>query len=95
MNDKQNYIFLILFCSNNYADDNSDRCFIACVCISFLPQLTETLSESSYYSPQKVKSREVLCLEQQGITIEVRPYFCVLTLLTRLKKSTSNNIYEY
>lgn len=36
-------------------------------------QLTETQSESSYYSPQKVKSREVLCLEQEGITIEVRP----------------------
>lgn len=38
-------------------------------------QLTETQSESSYYSPQKVKSREVLCLEQEGITIEVRHLF--------------------
>ncbi|XP_076852693.1 intermembrane lipid transfer protein VPS13B-like [Brachyhypopomus gauderio] len=27
-------------------------------------------SESSYYSPQKVKSREVLCVEQEGITVE-------------------------
>lgn len=35
-------------------------------------KLTETQSESSYYSPQKVKSREVLCLEQEGMTIEVR-----------------------
>ncbi|KAF3840421.1 hypothetical protein F7725_019138 [Dissostichus mawsoni] len=41
--------------------------------------LTETQSESSYYSPQKVKSREVLCVEQEGITIEVlmmgEPFF--------------------
>ena len=36
------------------------------------PQLTETQSESSYYSPQKVKSSEVLCVEQEGITVEVR-----------------------
>lgn len=41
-----------------------------CDCPS-VSQLTETQSESSYYSPQKVKSREVLCLEQEGITIEV------------------------
>ncbi|KAK1806749.1 hypothetical protein P4O66_005249 [Electrophorus voltai] len=34
------------------------------------PQLTEGSSESSYYSPQKVKSREVLCVEQEGITVE-------------------------
>lgn len=40
-------------------------------CLLF--QLTETQSESSYYSPQKVKSREVLSLEQEGITIEVKP----------------------
>ncbi|KPP76787.1 hypothetical protein Z043_103836, partial [Scleropages formosus] len=32
--------------------------------------LTESQADSSYYSPQKVKSREVLCLEQEGITIE-------------------------
>ncbi|XP_035381767.1 vacuolar protein sorting-associated protein 13B isoform X2 [Electrophorus electricus] len=33
-------------------------------------KLTEGSSESSYYSPQKVKSREVLCVEQEGITVE-------------------------
>ncbi|XP_072317747.1 intermembrane lipid transfer protein VPS13B-like isoform X5 [Eucyclogobius newberryi] len=42
-------------------------------------KLTETQSESSYYSPQKVKSKEVLCLEKEGITIEVlmmgEPFF--------------------
>ncbi|XP_024917375.1 vacuolar protein sorting-associated protein 13B isoform X2 [Cynoglossus semilaevis] len=50
-----------------------------CTKASIVFKLTETLSESSYYSPQKVKSREVLCLEQQGITIEVlmmgEPFF--------------------
>lgn len=49
-----------------------------------LSQLTETHSESSYYSPQKVKSREVLCLEQQGITIEVRFYILILTLIPEI-----------
>ncbi|XP_028837760.1 vacuolar protein sorting-associated protein 13B isoform X2 [Denticeps clupeoides] len=42
-------------------------------------KLTETQSESSYYSPQKVKSREVLCVEQEGITVEAlmkgEPFF--------------------
>ncbi|XP_029101804.1 vacuolar protein sorting-associated protein 13B isoform X3 [Scleropages formosus] len=42
-------------------------------------KLTESQADSSYYSPQKVKSREVLCLEQEGITIEVlmmgEPFF--------------------
>ncbi|XP_060756090.1 intermembrane lipid transfer protein VPS13B-like isoform X4 [Neoarius graeffei] len=33
-------------------------------------KLTESSSESSYYSPQKVKSQEVLCVEQEGITVE-------------------------
>ena len=28
-------------------------------------------AESSYYSPQKVKSKEVLCWEQEGTTVEV------------------------
>ncbi|XP_035483205.1 vacuolar protein sorting-associated protein 13B-like isoform X11 [Scophthalmus maximus] len=50
-----------------------------CTKASVTFKLTETHSESSYYSPQKVKSREVLCLEQQGITIEVlmmgEPFF--------------------
>uniref|UniRef100_A0A3Q3JG19 Vacuolar protein sorting 13 homolog B n=1 Tax=Monopterus albus TaxID=43700 RepID=A0A3Q3JG19_MONAL len=50
-----------------------------CTKASVTFKLTETQSESSYYSPQKVKSREVLCLEQQGITIEVlmmgEPFF--------------------
>ncbi|KAF3691535.1 Vacuolar protein sorting-associated protein 13B Cohen syndrome protein 1 [Channa argus] len=50
-----------------------------CTKASITFKLTETQSESSYYSPQKVKSREVLCLEQQGITIEVlmmgEPFF--------------------
>ncbi|XP_010116993.1 PREDICTED: vacuolar protein sorting-associated protein 13B-like, partial [Chlamydotis macqueenii] len=34
-------------------------------------KLTETQAESSYYSPQKVKSREVICWEQEGTTVEV------------------------
>ncbi|XP_044063064.1 vacuolar protein sorting-associated protein 13B-like isoform X9 [Siniperca chuatsi] len=50
-----------------------------CTKASLTFKLTETQSESSYYSPQKVKSREVLCLEQEGITIEVlmmgEPFF--------------------
>ncbi|XP_058503196.1 intermembrane lipid transfer protein VPS13B-like isoform X1 [Solea solea] len=50
-----------------------------CTKASITFKLTETHSESSYYSPQKVKSREVLCMEQQGITIEVlmmgEPFF--------------------
>uniref|UniRef100_A0A3Q1EP45 Vacuolar protein sorting 13 homolog B n=1 Tax=Acanthochromis polyacanthus TaxID=80966 RepID=A0A3Q1EP45_9TELE len=50
-----------------------------CTKASVTFKLTETQSESSYYSPQKVKSREFLCLEQEGITIEVlmmgEPFF--------------------
>ncbi|XP_073341098.1 intermembrane lipid transfer protein VPS13B-like isoform X3 [Pagrus major] len=50
-----------------------------CTKASVTFKLTETQSESSYYSPQKVKSREVLCLEQEGMTIEVlmmgEPFF--------------------
>ncbi|XP_047218016.1 vacuolar protein sorting-associated protein 13B-like isoform X4 [Girardinichthys multiradiatus] len=50
-----------------------------CTKASITFKLTDTESESSYYSPQKVKSREVLCLEQEGITIEVlmmgEPFF--------------------
>ncbi|XP_075069965.1 intermembrane lipid transfer protein VPS13B isoform X2 [Mixophyes fleayi] len=42
-------------------------------------KLTEMQAESSYYSPQKVKSREVLRWEQEGTTIEVlmkgEPFF--------------------
>ncbi|NWR73000.1 VP13B protein, partial [Centropus unirufus] len=34
-------------------------------------KLTETQAESSYYSPQKVKSKEVICWEQEGTTVEV------------------------
>ncbi|NXA45453.1 VP13B protein, partial [Nothocercus julius] len=34
-------------------------------------KLTEMQSESSYYSPQKVKSKEVICWEQEGTTVEV------------------------
>lgn len=30
-------------------------------------------AENSYYSPQKVKSKEVLCWEQEGTTVEVTP----------------------
>ncbi|XP_023127242.2 intermembrane lipid transfer protein VPS13B isoform X3 [Amphiprion ocellaris] len=50
-----------------------------CTKASVTFKLTETQSESSYYSPQKVKSREFLCLEQEGITVEVlmmgEPFF--------------------
>ncbi|XP_072572926.1 intermembrane lipid transfer protein VPS13B isoform X4 [Paramormyrops kingsleyae] len=50
-----------------------------CTKASVTFKLTETQAESSYYSPQKVKSREVLCLEEEGITIEVlmmgEPFF--------------------
>ncbi|KAJ8013405.1 hypothetical protein DPEC_G00052920 [Dallia pectoralis] len=42
-----------------------------CTKASVTFKVTELQAESSYYSPQKVKSSEVLCLEQQGITIEV------------------------
>nr|XP_015804809.2 intermembrane lipid transfer protein VPS13B isoform X1 [Nothobranchius furzeri] len=50
-----------------------------CTKASIIFKLTDTQSESSYYSPQKVRSKEVLCLEQEGITIEVlmmgEPFF--------------------
>nr|XP_020025751.1 vacuolar protein sorting-associated protein 13B isoform X2 [Castor canadensis] len=42
-------------------------------------KITEMQAESSYYSPQKVKSKEVLCWEQEGTTIEAlmmgEPFF--------------------
>uniref|UniRef100_A0A2K5RNX2 Vacuolar protein sorting 13 homolog B n=1 Tax=Cebus imitator TaxID=2715852 RepID=A0A2K5RNX2_CEBIM len=42
-------------------------------------KLTEVQAESSYYSPQKVKSKEVLCWEQEGTTVEAlmmgEPFF--------------------
>nr|XP_014343547.1 PREDICTED: vacuolar protein sorting-associated protein 13B [Latimeria chalumnae] len=42
-------------------------------------KLTEMQAESSYYSPQKVKSKEILCWEQEGTTVEVlmsgEPFF--------------------
>ncbi|KAM9436061.1 intermembrane lipid transfer protein VPS13B [Clarias gariepinus] len=41
-----------------------------CTKASITFKLTESSSESSYYSPQKVKSQEVLCVEQEGITVE-------------------------
>ncbi|KAK2095467.1 Vacuolar protein sorting-associated protein 13B [Saguinus oedipus] len=44
-----------------------------------LTNLTEVQAESSYYSPQKVKSKEVLCWEQEGTTVEAlmmgEPFF--------------------
>ncbi|XP_041963297.1 vacuolar protein sorting-associated protein 13B-like [Alosa sapidissima] len=50
-----------------------------CTKASVTFKLTETQAESSYYSPQKVKSREVLCVEQEGITVEAlmkgEPFF--------------------
>ncbi|XP_059103244.1 intermembrane lipid transfer protein VPS13B isoform X2 [Peromyscus eremicus] len=42
-------------------------------------KLTEMQAESSYYSPQKVRSKEVLCWEQEGTTVEAlmmgEPFF--------------------
>uniref|UniRef100_F6T123 Vacuolar protein sorting 13 homolog B n=1 Tax=Ornithorhynchus anatinus TaxID=9258 RepID=F6T123_ORNAN len=42
-------------------------------------KLTEMQTENSYYSPQKVKSKEVICWEQEGTTIEAlmmgEPFF--------------------
>uniref|UniRef100_A0A2K6GSD1 Vacuolar protein sorting 13 homolog B n=1 Tax=Propithecus coquereli TaxID=379532 RepID=A0A2K6GSD1_PROCO len=42
-------------------------------------KLTEMQAESSYYSPQKVKSKEILCWEQEGTTVEAlmmgEPFF--------------------
>ncbi|XP_073702990.1 intermembrane lipid transfer protein VPS13B [Garra rufa] len=50
-----------------------------CTKASVTFKLTESCSESSYYSPQKVKSREVLSVEQEGITVEAlmmgEPFF--------------------
>ncbi|XP_051922637.1 intermembrane lipid transfer protein VPS13B-like isoform X3 [Hippocampus zosterae] len=50
-----------------------------CTKASVTFKLTESQAESSYYSPQKVKSKEVLGLEQEGITLEVlmkgEPFF--------------------
>ncbi|XP_045568562.1 vacuolar protein sorting-associated protein 13B [Salmo salar] len=50
-----------------------------CTKASVTFKLTEMQVESSYYSPQKMKSREGLCLEQEGITMEVlmmgEPFF--------------------
>ncbi|XP_016411139.1 vacuolar protein sorting-associated protein 13B-like [Sinocyclocheilus rhinocerous] len=42
-----------------------------CTKASVTFKLTESCSESSYYSPQKLKSREVLSVEQEGITVEL------------------------
>ncbi|KAK9403128.1 vacuolar protein sorting-associated protein 13B [Crotalus adamanteus] len=42
-------------------------------------KLTEMQAESSYYSPQKVKSKEIICWQQEGTTIEAlmrgEPFF--------------------
>ncbi|XP_016140243.1 vacuolar protein sorting-associated protein 13B [Sinocyclocheilus grahami] len=50
-----------------------------CTKASVTFKLTESCSESSYYSPQKLKSREVLSVEQEGITVEAlmmgEPFF--------------------
>ncbi|XP_039544806.1 vacuolar protein sorting-associated protein 13B-like isoform X5 [Pimephales promelas] len=50
-----------------------------CTKASLTFKLTESCSESSYYSPQKLKSREVLSVEQEGITVEAlmmgEPFF--------------------
>ncbi|XP_041104665.1 vacuolar protein sorting-associated protein 13B-like isoform X3 [Polyodon spathula] len=50
-----------------------------CTKASVTFKLTEMQTESSYYSPQKVKSKEILCLEQEGMTVEVlmmgEPFF--------------------
>lgn len=37
-------------------------------------------AESSYYSPQKVKSKEIICWEQEGTTVEVIFHYfpCIL-----------------
>ncbi|MBN3294173.1 VP13B protein, partial [Polypterus senegalus] len=42
-----------------------------CTKASITFKLTEMQTESSYYSPQKVKSKEVLCVEQEGMAVEV------------------------
>ncbi|XP_060679858.1 intermembrane lipid transfer protein VPS13B-like isoform X1 [Hemiscyllium ocellatum] len=44
---------------------------IYCTKATITFKLTEMQTESSYYSPQKVKSKEVLCWEQEGTTVEV------------------------
>ncbi|XP_066525855.1 intermembrane lipid transfer protein VPS13B-like isoform X2 [Hoplias malabaricus] len=41
-----------------------------CTKASITFKLTDASSDSNYYSPQKVKSQEVLCVEQEGITVE-------------------------
>lgn len=50
-----------------------------CTKASVTFKLTEMQTESSYYSPQKVKSKEVICWEQEGTTVEVllmgEPFF--------------------
>lgn len=50
-----------------------------CTKASVTFKLTESCSESSFYSPQKLKSREVLSVEQEGITVEAlmmgEPFF--------------------
>ncbi|XP_026561693.1 vacuolar protein sorting-associated protein 13B isoform X1 [Pseudonaja textilis] len=42
-------------------------------------KLTEMQAESSYYSPQKVKSKEIICWQQEGTTVEAlmrgEPFF--------------------
>lgn len=45
-------------------------------------------AESSYYSPQKVKSKEVLCWEQEGTTVEV--IFQHLTYILKIFKLIFN-----
>uniref|UniRef100_A0A9J8BQX9 Vacuolar protein sorting 13 homolog B n=1 Tax=Cyprinus carpio carpio TaxID=630221 RepID=A0A9J8BQX9_CYPCA len=50
-----------------------------CTKASVTFKLTESCSESSYYSPQKLKSPEFLSVEQEGITVEAlmmgEPFF--------------------
>ncbi|XP_066482664.1 intermembrane lipid transfer protein VPS13B isoform X5 [Tiliqua scincoides] len=50
-----------------------------CTKATIIFKLTEMQAESSYYSPQKVKSKEVICWEQEGTTAEVlmrgEPFF--------------------
>lgn len=61
----------------------------------FFSQLTETQSESSYYSPQKVKSKEVLCLEQEGITIEVSLQFPLSFVMQCIVVGLNGDRYEF
>ncbi|MGH0159677.1 UNVERIFIED_CONTAM: hypothetical protein FKN15_057767 [Acipenser sinensis] len=67
-----------------------------CTKASVTFKLTEMQTESSYYSPQKVKSKEILCLEQEGMTVEDAVFFqCGESLSSKGMTYLTNSLFDY